>query len=172
MTARKKTAKKAAKKTAKKTGRKKRPPTPGTTAVKDRVVGIPLGHEAQMLAEFLRGCGADPKLVPDLRDDVARTEWRNARQDATRVPTWYLDWAAAILEQIPQRSLRKPGKPKQDAGKSVEVWTHGMSVAEAARMVATLEARKRDEDVSEDDIKKRADDLARQIYRRRKTDMP
>ena len=126
-----------------------------------------------MLAQYLRGRGADPKSVPDLRKDVARSDWIVARgRDVTRVPMWYLDWAAAILEQIPQRSRRKAGHPKQDAVKDVEFWAQGMPIAEAARMVATLEARRSDDDRSEDDIHKRANDLKRQGYRRPKPDMP
>ena len=43
-----------------------------------------------------------------------------ARQDAATVPMWYLDWAAVILEQIPERPLRKAGRPKTDAVERVE----------------------------------------------------
>jgi hypothetical protein len=162
--------------------KKKRKPTPGTTIVKDRFIGFPLGRETQMLAEFLRGRGAVPKLVPDLRDDAARTEWVNVRQRATTVPMWYLDWAAVILEQIQERSLRKAGRSKRDAVKSVEAWAAlGMPIAEAARMRATLEARRsmqpRDGE-TEKEFRKRENlaiedlskSLARQANRRRKPD--
>jgi hypothetical protein len=163
---------------AKKVGRKKQP-APGTTAVKDRFVGFPLGREAQMLAEFLRGCGA-VVVVPDLRDDAARMEWLKARQDAATVPMWYLDWAAVILEQIPERPLRKAGRPKTDAVERVETWALVMPVADAARMEATMEARKRGEEAyrrgeevpeDADAIEKRAEDLAHQVYRHRKPDV-
>jgi hypothetical protein len=141
--------------------------TRGTTAVRDRVAGLPLGHEAQMLAELLRGCGANPELVPD-HDVVA---WMAARgRDAKRVPMWMLDLVVAILEQIPRRP-RKPGRAKQDAVKRVEVFAHGMPIADAARMVAVLEARQRDK-MPEAEIKKRADNLAHQVYRHRKPGMP
>ena len=54
-------------------------------------------------------------------------------------------------------------------------------IADAARMEATMEARKRGEEAYKrgeevpedaDAIEKRAADLARAVYRRRKTDMP
>jgi hypothetical protein len=164
----------ANKKANKKPAKKKRPPRPGTTPVKDRIIGVPLGREAQMLAQFLRGCGADPGLVPDPRNSAANSDWTVGRGGyVKRVPMWFLDWAAAILEQIPQRS-GKPGREKQDAVKSVELWALAMPVADAARRVATLEARRRGGDVPqvEDAIEKRAADLARAVYRRRRTDMP
>ena len=161
--------------TATKKTSKKKQPTPRTTAVKDRLVGIPLGYEAQMLAQYLRGRGADPKSVPDPRDDVARSEWTAARgRDVTRVPMWYLDWAAAILEQIPRRSLRKPGRPKTEAVRDVEFWADVMRMpgADAARLVATIEARRSGDDMSDDAIEERAEQLAHEVYRRRKSDMP
>jgi hypothetical protein len=165
-------AAKEAKKATKKAAKKKQPPKPGTTAVKDRVIGMPLGREAQMLAKFLRGGGANPDLVPDLRNDAARSEWTAARgRYAKRVPAWLLDLTVAVLEQVPARSLRKAGKPKQDAVKDVEFLARAMPVAAAALMVATLEAR-RAEDTSDDNIQKRAGDLGRQVYRQPKTGMP
>jgi hypothetical protein len=154
---------------AKKTGKKKRQPTLGTTAVKDRVVGVPLGYEAQMLAQYLRGCGADPELAPDMRDAVARSDWTVGRaSNAKRVPMWFLDWAAAILQQIPQRSLRKPGRPKTDAVRNVEFLAQVIPTAEAARMVATLEARQSDDPTAEAGIEERAEQLAHEVYRHRK----
>ena len=98
-----------------------------------------------------------------MRDAVARSDWTVGRaSNAKRVPMWFLDWAAAILEQIPQRSLRKPGRPKTDAVRNVEFWARVMQmpVAEAARMVATLEARQRDDDSAEDGAEERAEQLA------------
>jgi hypothetical protein len=163
----------------KKAGRKNRQPAPGTTAVKDRVVGMPLGREAQMIAQYLRGGGARAELVPDMRDDVARSDWTVGRaRAARRVPMWMLDWAVSVLEQIPQRSRRKPGRAKTEAVRNVEFWAQTMPVAEAARMEAKLEATRQrdyDGDFSEgeaDKIEKRAEDLARAVYRSRKPDMP
>jgi hypothetical protein len=155
----------AAKKTSKKLARNKRQPTPGTTAVKDRVVGTPLGHEARALAKFLRAYGADPQLVPDMSDDAARSDLMAERgRCAKSIPMWALDFAVAILEQIPQRSPREPGRPRQDAVERVETWKHAMSIADAARWVASMEARPGE---SKDKIKGRAEKLARQVYRRR-----
>ncbi|MDF0523162.1 hypothetical protein P0R31_38765 [Bradyrhizobium yuanmingense] len=161
----------AAKKTSEEAAKKKRQATPGTTAVQDRVVGVPLGHEAQTLAKVLRAYRADPQLVPDMRDNAARSDWLAERgRHAKSLPMWALDYAVAILEQIPQRSPRKPGRPRQDAVESVEFWEHAMSGAEAARFVASMEARPGE---SKDEIEERAKRLAHLTYRRRrKPDVP
>jgi hypothetical protein len=159
-------------KAAKKAAKKKQPTKPGTTEVEDRVVGMPLGREAKMLAALLRGYGADPKLVPDLRDVAARSNWTVERGGyPKRVPMWLLDLTVAVLDQIPQRSLRKVGHPKQDAVKDVEFWVDVMRMPAAASGRLVAKARQRADGTLEDDIQKRADDLANRIYRRSKPDM-
>jgi hypothetical protein len=162
-------ARKIARKTTKKAGKKKRQPAPGTTAVKDRVVGVTLGHEAQTLAGFLRVYGADPGLVPDMSDDAARFDFMAGRARYVKdIPMWALDLVAAILKQIPLRSPRKAGRPKTDAVRNVERWAYGMPVADAARLVATMEIRQREGGGSENEIEKRAEQLAHLVYRRRR----
>jgi hypothetical protein len=169
-----------AKKEAKKAKRLRRP---GRTEVMDRFVGLPLGREAQMLAELMRDCGADPQLVPDLRDDAEKSAWLGARGTMT-VPMYWLDWAAAILGQIPQRVEKKRGRPKQEAVRNVEFWDrYGEdNTAENARLVAALEVRKTMEPHDgetetefgkreNEKIKDRSKALARRVYRRRKSDL-
>lgn len=155
----------------KKAGAKpKRKPKPRVTEVLDRVEGVPLGREAQHVAALLRSFGSDPSLVPDLRADAARVAFLSERARPLRrsLPMWVLDLAAAVLAQIPLRAearRKRRGRPRDPDTEEVEFWQlGGGTTAEAARLVATLRARRQ----GQDDDHAEAERLARRLYRKPK----
>ena len=91
----------------------KRAGRPKMNAVPDRSPNVPLGIEAQVLAELLRSGGAEPGLVPtDLMDDAAMKQWQETRMSPARVlPLWVIDLAAAILATIPPPKITRKGRP-------------------------------------------------------------
>jgi hypothetical protein len=173
--------------TARKPG--KRAGGPKTTPVPDRSHSLTLGDEAQLLAKLLRDCGAEPDLVPtDLMDAAAREQWLTARASiAPHVPLWVIDLAAAILATIPARKVTRKGRPLGRAVAETEAFAALLgSVMEAARLVApyrfaqkVAESKNNTEPVGDLEIKPHPDEIeafaqrsARQVYRRRKRDMP
>ena len=154
----------------------KRKLKPRTTAVADRS-SWPLGSEAKMLASFLRNVGADgARAVPPGSSDEARKAWL-AKQSrfVKRLPMWMLDYAVAVLEQIPNREDRRHGRRREISTEEVERLSAFMPTAEAAKLVAETEAYlagANGERLSADAIAERAEKLARRIYRQRKVDVP
>jgi len=157
-------------------GKRARKPQPKTTVVPDRHVGpVTLGHEATVLARYLRQVGAEPERVPlNIADQTARDQFQQARAPCPkRVPWWAIDWAVAILETIPDRGKGRPlGRPVNPLVKEVEMFATGSRIAEAAKFVVRMEAARKGEQLEDDEIKARADRLAREVYRNRKRDMP
>jgi hypothetical protein len=157
----------------------------GVTKVPDRTSGIPLGREARMAVENLRLYGADPDCVPPLDDAEARKEWVQARsRPARNMPLWVADLAAAVGRQIPERQDRPRGRPRDAATDELRFWlTGGGSVAENAKLVETLRARREENPADNENltdeqrkvtkiemeatIATRAENLARRLYKRR-----
>jgi hypothetical protein len=142
---------------------------PRVTEVPDRSL-VPLGREARWLADFLRGCGADGAQVPrpGIDPDEMRREWIKGRSlPARSVPMWWLDYVVAILEIIPERTDREPGKQRDPGLDAMEWWRpFTNSDAEAARLTARGEAAGKN--VPDDVIEDRAQNLLRKAYRSRK----
>jgi hypothetical protein len=136
---------------------------------------------AQLVAEFLRGCGAEPDHVPtDLSDAAARNHWIEARASfAPHVRLYLIDIAAAILETNPRRKITRKGRPLGRAVAETEAFASRLgSLIEAARFVAPNYAEKLPSKGAPIDreIKKKieadAQRLARQVSRRSKRNMP
>jgi hypothetical protein len=135
-----------------------------------------------MVADFLRGVGADGTRAvrPGISSDEERRVWLlSGSRPAKRVPMWMLDYAVAILEQIPDRpDQRGRGRPRETATKLVELLRRGdSSTAEVASLVATLDAGREafetGKPVSKEQIEKRKQKLARRVYRRKhRRDVP
>jgi hypothetical protein len=178
----------------------KRAARPKTTAVPDRSPNVPLGIEAQVLAQLLCNAGAEPGLVPiDLMDDAAKKQWQETRKSPAPVlPLWVIDLAAAILATIPRRKITRKGRPLGRAVAETEAFAPFSSVMEAARLVAPYRlaenlarlaeylAKSQNDSITEgeiaarfkeivkahaDEIEDEARRLAQQVYRRRKRDM-
>jgi hypothetical protein len=151
----------------------KRQPKPRTTVVPDRSPWQ-LGFEAKMLADFLRGVGADgTRAVPPGSSDKERKEWLESRSRfAKRVPEWMLDYVVAILEQIPERPPDRPSGQQPDPAMQVlDGWKRiGHSTADSARLAAGAEAgqkeRETGQEVADDVVEERAKTLMRKAYRR------
>ena len=147
----------------------KRAAEPKTTAVPDRS-NLTLGHEAQTLAMLLRNSGAESGLVPtNMTDAAARQQWIDARRHRlSGVQAWIVDWALAVLEQIPERIDRGQGRAPDPAARAVETLAQGgITKAEAARMVALSEAVRKQQETgkpySEEEIEDRAEALRRML---------
>jgi hypothetical protein len=177
----------------------KRAARPKTTAVPDRSPNVPLGIEAQVLAQLLCNAGAEPGLVPiDLMDDAAKKQWQETRMSPAPVlPLWVIDLAAAILATIPRRKITRKGHPLGRAVAETEAFAILLGkVAKAARFVAPYRlnlarlaenlAKSQNDSITDceiaarfneivkahaDEIEDEARRLAQQVYRRRKRDM-
>ena len=87
-----------------------------------------------MLARFGRGISSNKE----------RKDWmESGSRSVKHVPVWMLDYAVAILEQVPDRpNPRERGRPPMTATKMVELLKgEGQdSIAETASLVVTLDA--------------------------------
>jgi hypothetical protein len=132
---------------------------------------LTLGDEAHLIAATLRSYGADPAqaVVPGVTTDAERVCRMKLRARPARgVPLWLLDYAAAILDQIPARKNQAKHRPRDPLLDRVEVLAEAVGVAEAARF-ATIGLRdKGGELLSAKQTKARAAKLARAVYRSHK----
>jgi hypothetical protein len=104
---------------------------------------MPLGSEAKILAAFLRSAGGDGRraALPGLTSDAERRDWMERGSRFAECPMWALDYAVAILEQIPDREDRPRGRRREDTTAQVErLSLDGSPVAKGAKIVAELEA--------------------------------
>ena len=174
------------------TRRRRRPAQIKNTAVPDRTGSLwALGDEARLVVAALLRYGADPTraVVPGATTDEERSLWMKSRSGPARgVPLWLLDYAGAILAQIPGRKDRPAHRPRDPLLEQVELLGRVGSVAEAAWQTTALELRGKayaavpkdkhgkpkepEKPVTDDEIKARAAKLARAVYRRRKKDAP
>ena len=124
--------------------RKRRQAQTKTTVVPDRTGSqMSLGLEAGLVVAALRAIGADPARapVPGVTTDEERSRWMKLRSRPPRAPAglWLLDFAAAVLAQIPGRIDRPAYRPRDPLVDAVELLAPVMGVTEAARFVVTAE---------------------------------
>jgi hypothetical protein len=144
---------------------------------------LPIGSEAILALELLRTYGADPTLVPrpGIDPETARQDWVKARSRTVSVPKWALDYWAAIIKMIPPPRTKSLSADRRLTESVQTLMLGGGSVADNARLVATLHLRGAipltewwaGKDADADAIDELAEQLARRVYRRRrKRDVP